>query len=356
MGKKLIEMGHKVCDYTCMWNGIEDLYQRHTGVALPDYFFFCISGIGEFSYLKLNHGEVKRMANWNDGRTKQMYQKVADIAGFTYKFIEGRTFGYALKKAKEQIDKGSPVVLGCLDMYYLHFYPKIYHKFHIPIHYELMVGYDDEKQVVYVHDCGMENVQTLPYSELEKALNIEKTALSDKNTICCIDFSGSSNDMRQIAIEGFKAKANRNLYPEVGFVGIKGMRKLAKEIDHWQSELTEAEHKACLNRLVTSSGTVPVPPARLMGEPENPKIKHQAVRDRFGGLLTELGKRYSFDQWICAGELLLKSGIIIQRMTDYVVDYLLGNGSELSDLGLMVSEIADQEERAYQCILRQTYA
>lgn len=37
---RLIEMPHKVCGVTCMVNGLEDLYEHHTGVCLPDCFFF----------------------------------------------------------------------------------------------------------------------------------------------------------------------------------------------------------------------------------------------------------------------------------------------------------------------------
>ncbi len=273
MSGKLIRMEHKVCDYTCMWNGIEDLYQRSTGIELP-------------------------------------------------------------------------------DLFYLDYYPKFYYKTHIPIHYVLMVGYDDEMQVVYIQDCGMKDVQKLPYSELERALSIEKTTLSDKNTLCCIDFSGRMNDMRQIAIDGFQAKAHRNLNSKVGFVGIKGMRNLAKEIGSWQKQLTEDEYKASLLNIVTFTGTVPMLPARLIGEEmEKNQIKHQALRDRFGELMIELGKRYSFGEWVLAGELFLKSGDLIQDMTDLIVDYLLGDSTGLKGLESIILDIADLEERAYGRIL-----
>lgn len=42
----------------------------------------------------------------------------------------------------------------------------LYKKQRIPIHYVLVVGYDDEEQVVFVHDCSHENVQKIPYDEL----------------------------------------------------------------------------------------------------------------------------------------------------------------------------------------------
>ena len=58
--------------------------------------------------------------------------------------IEGRSFKFTFSRLKAFIDEGSPVVAGALDMYYLHYYSDLYEKQHVPIHYVLVVGYDDE--------------------------------------------------------------------------------------------------------------------------------------------------------------------------------------------------------------------
>lgn len=350
MSCKIIKMHHKLCDYTCMWNGIEDLYERKMGEEVPDYFFFCLSGIGNFVYLKFDKGRLRRMAGWGDGRTKKMYQAISDTAGFTYKHIEGRSFEYAMKKAKEQIDMDSPVVLGALDMYYLNYYPKFYHMAHIPIHYILMVGYDDEKQCAYFHDCGHQEIQKLSYADLEMALNIEKTELSDKNTVCCVDFSKDVKSIRRIAIEGFKAKAKAALNPPVSFVGIPGMRKLAKEILSWQNEMSEVEFRTSLENITIFTGTVPMLPDKLSGYRTAEDITHCAVRDRMGALFIELDEKYGIAGFKEAGKLFLQSGDILQNMTDLIVEYLIGNRSELNDLPGMISRIADIEEEAYMRI------
>jgi hypothetical protein len=347
-----MELEHKVCDYTCMWNGIEDLYQSKSGEAVPDYFFFCLSGIGNFVYLKFSRGNPKRMACWNDGRTKKMYQSICDTVGFKYKYIEGRKFEYAMKKAKEQIDKGKPVVLGCLDMYYLEYYPKFYYKEHIPIHYVLMVGYDDEEKCVYVYDCGIKDVQKISYGELEKALNIEKTSLSDKNAICYIEFNDELKSVREIAINGFRNKANQMLDSRVGFCGIHGMRKLSREIERWQEDLTKKEYEESLRHIVMYTGTVPILPNSLLMKEEADLIKHQAAREEYAALMLQLGEKYGFKEWIKASELFVKSGIVIQQMTDFIVEYLLEERAELDGLSYMIEQIADFEEEAYKWILK----
>lgn len=351
MTKKVIELRHKVCDYTCMWNGIEGLYQTRLGEDIPDHFFFCLSGIGKFVYLKFNNRNMRRMTSWNDGRTKKMYASINDIVGFKYKHIEGRKFDYMMKKAKEQIDNGKPVILGCLDMYYLSYYPKFYYKEHIPIHYILMVGYDDEEHCAYVYDCGIEEVQKIKYEILEKALNIEKTSLSDKNSMCLIEFDDEIKSIREIALKGFYEKANQILNPKMRFCGIPGMRKLSKEILNWKDELTVEEYETALRNIVIFTGTVPILPNRLLMIEEKDEIEHQAARREYSTLLMKLGEKYGFQQWKVAGNLFSKSGIIIQEMTDLIVEYLLEQNRNINGLPNMINEIADLEEKAYQNIL-----
>lgn len=79
-------------------------------------------------------------------------------------------------------------------------------------------------------------------------------------------------------------------------------------------------------------------------------MKHCAVSDRLGALLVELGEKYEFLSWVEAGKLFQKSGDIIQSMTDMIVEYLLGNISNLDELPDMISKIADLEEAAYRKI------
>lgn len=351
MSQKVIELRHKVCDYTCMWNGIEDLYQTRLDEDIPDYFFFCLSGIGKFVYLKFKDGNMRRMVSWNDGRTKKMYSSINDIIGFKYKHIEGRKFDYIMKRAKEQINNERPVILGCLDMYYLDYYPKFYCKEHIPIHYIVMVGYDDEEQCVYVYDCGIRDRQKIEYETLKKALDIEKTSISDKNSICLIELDEEIKSIREIALRGFYQKAKEMLNSNVGFVGISGMRKLSKEILKWEVELTVEEYEAALRSIVMFTGTVPIMPNKLRMIKEKDEVEHQAARREYGALLVTLGEKYGFEQWKVAGNLFSKSGTIIQEMTDLIVRYLMKESKELNRLPNMISEIADIEEKAYQNIL-----
>ncbi|MDO5575276.1 MAG: BtrH N-terminal domain-containing protein, partial [bacterium] len=154
MTKNQVELEHHFDDYECMWNGIEDLYIHKMKEELPPNLFFGLSGFGSFCYMKTEKDEFKRLVAFGDGRTKKMYEFLAPVVGFEYKHYVHKTFDKAMKRAKAEIDNGFSCILGALDMYYLPYLPKLYHGDHIPFHYVMMVGYDDEEQCVTVFDCG----------------------------------------------------------------------------------------------------------------------------------------------------------------------------------------------------------
>jgi hypothetical protein len=134
-----------------------------------------------------------------------------DIVNFDYKVIEGRSFEYALRIAKQQINEGIPVILGALDMYYLPYYDKFYKNVHIPIHYIMMIGYDDDNEKILVLDCGKPDIQFVPYCDLEKAWAINLPGFSKSNTVFIARFREDINSIRKIVYEGLKKKSENNL-------------------------------------------------------------------------------------------------------------------------------------------------
>lgn len=176
--RKMLEIPHRMDDYACMWNGVEDLYIRDTGETLPPKFFYVLSSFGSFCYMKTPKAQLKRMVALGDGRTRQMYEFLAAIVGFDYKLCEYKTFEKALAKIRAEIDAGFPCMIGALDMFYLPHFEKLYHKEHIPFHYELATGYDDAEGLLYFSDCGREDTQVIPYDELRLAFDCAYPGLS----------------------------------------------------------------------------------------------------------------------------------------------------------------------------------
>lgn len=179
MSRKHINIKHHLSSGCCMCSGIEDIYAMKTNQSIPEGFLLALGSFGETVFIKMNNREKPYMFSANDARPKTVYENLKDELGFEYKIIGGRTVEYAKKAIKKEIDAGYPVILGPLDMFYLP-YLKMYHTEHIPIHYVMMIGYDEEKNCILIYDCDREDMIELAVNDLELAWNIEKNGVGDK--------------------------------------------------------------------------------------------------------------------------------------------------------------------------------
>lgn len=348
--KKIIEnFSHHFDDYECMWNGIEDIYMNKTGEKLPSQFFFAMSGFCSFAYIKTNKSDIKRMVSFGDGRTKQMYKFLAPIVNFDYHFIESKTPELALKKAKKEIDNDYPVVIGALDMYYLDYFEKIYHKEHIPFHYFLMVGYNDEEEKAYFYDCGRKELMNISYNNLYLAMSASYKGLSNPNTICTIRMD-KPTCKKEIFIKSMKIKSERFLNPQTSFLGINGIRKLAQEIVKWESLLGKDDTKKILKNFVEFCGTVPTTPNRLKGLDKKDNVIFACSRDKMSNVLIELGSEYDNTNIKNAGNLFEESGKCFEKLCDIFIDYLLDKRNDINISSEILLNIGDIEYRAYELI------
>lgn len=342
--RKIIEIKHHSHDYECMWNGIEDLYINKTGECLPNDFFFLLSGFGSFCYIKTNKADLKRMVALGDGRTKQMYEFLAPIVGFEYKHHEFKKYEQALKKAKSEIDGGYPVILGALDMYYLPYYKKLYHKEHIPFHYILMVGYDDEG--IYLYDCGRTELLHLSYDKLRQSMNCNYPGLSKENTICTIRMNTSKNKYN-IAREAIAIKRDMFLSPPKGFLGYKGFEKFIKELPQWNTELDKDEYDKILTNMVMFFGTVPTIPNAIKGIKEPDTVQFKGGFDKMSRMLNSIGEEYKNNSFIQVAEIFDKTAIIIEKISNIIIDYLTQTCDDTEQLPLLFSEVLEHMKTGY---------
>lgn len=340
MQKKLIALKHHVDDYECMWNGIEDLYIQCTGEILPPSFFFVLSGFGSFCYMKTPKAEIKRMIALGDGRTRQMYQFLAPIVGFEYKHYEYKSFEQALKKAEAEIDAGYPPVLGALDMYYLPYYSKLYQGEHIPFHYVLMVGYDNDAQCIYLLDCGRKEVQTLTFDELRHAYDCSYPGLSKPNTVCMIRMNTAKNKY-QIAKEALTKKSRMFLNPPVKFIGRMGFEKFIQDLPNLKHEITKEDYNKILTNMVMFFGTVPTVPNALRGINEPDEINFSGGFDKMSRVLNDIGKEYENEVWLKASKHFEKGALIISQITNIAVNYLTRENDKTDELPGLFTKIME---------------
>lgn len=351
MKEKFITLKHHADDYECMWNGIEDLYIRDTGEKLPPSFFFSLSSFGSFCYMKTPKSDLKRMIALGDGRTKQMYEFLAPTAGFEYKHYEYKTFEQAIKKAKAEIDAGHPPVLGALDMYYLPYLTKLYHGEHIPFHYVLMVGYDDDAQCIYLVDCGREEVQMLPYDELRHAWECSYPGLSKPNTICTVRMKATKNKY-QIAKEALVKKGEMFLNPTVSFVGRKGFEKFISELPKLRNELTKGDYDKILTNMVTFFGTVPTVPNALRGINEPDEVNFGGGFDKMSRVLNDLGKEYENSTWLEAAGRFEEGSEIIFEIKNVMVAYLTGKNDKTDELPELFTNVLEIMMNGFVLLVR----
>ena len=340
MQRKSIPLKHHVDDYECMWNGIEDLYSRDTGEKLPPSLFFILSSFGSFCYMKTPKSDLKRMIALGDGRTKQMYQFLAPIVGFEYKHYEYKSFEQALKKAKAEIDAGYPPVLGALDMYYLPYYSKLYHGEHIPFHYVLMVGYDDDTKCIDLLDCGRKEVQMLPYDELLHAWDCSYPGLSKSNTLCTVRMNTVKNKY-QIAKEALAKKREMFLNPPVSFVGVKGFQKFINELPKLKSELTKPDYDKILANMVMFFGTVPTVPNALRGINEPDEMSFCGGFDKMSRVLNDIGKEYGNKAWLEVSGRFEEGAEIISAITKVIVAYLTEESDKTNELPGLFTKVME---------------
>jgi len=325
--KMIHALPHRVCESTCYVNGLEDLL-AWKGAEYIDFLLSVVGGMAGFTYLRFKRADPPCMVYWG-ANPKYLMKDLSSIIGFEDTVIEGRSFKFTFARLKDFINEGRPVMAGALDMYYLHYYQELYGKEHVPIHYVLVVGYDDEEQVVHVHDCSHESVQKIPYDEFEKSLDVKVPGMSKRNTIRTFTIPLEIPSEFEVAKKGFSYKAERFLDPPVRLFGIPAMRKLTDEIFEW-------DNKKCFEHMVTYATTPPLLPETF----EN----SHGMRFWQADVLDNLGENYDVSNWTESSILFRKSGEKIMKLCNAALE------QDKQAVSNILKEIADIEEGAYQLL------
>jgi hypothetical protein len=241
---KLITLPHRHAHGLCPVNGVRDLVQWRTGRDWSNEFLFGLGQGGGFAYLRFNFADPPRQVYWGTSSARQ-HKYLAELFEAPLTELENRSFKYTWNKAREAVDANTPPIMGPLDMFHLHFYPGIFHQRHIPIHYLLLVGYDDQK--AYVHDTDMLDVQHVPIIDLEHAWNVNVPGLGKRNRLVILDIPDEIAPSEELIRRSIHDQCLMMLKPPVSMLGIPAMQKVAREIAHWPQELgKEAADKSLL--------------------------------------------------------------------------------------------------------------
>ncbi len=325
--EKSISLPHKVSDSECYVNGIEDLLTWKGGNYV-DHLLSAVGGMASFSYLKFKRSKPSNLVFWGTN-ARYLVQNLERIIGFKQTVLEGRSSSTVVSKLEEFIRRGVPVVAGALDMYYLHYYPKLYRTRHIPIHYLLVVGFDTNRRMFRVHDCGRRGVQEVSYEDLRRALDVAVPGMSRKNTLRVFKMPSHVPSELDIASKGFRFKAGQMLRPPVAIFGIPAMRRLSKEVLTWKG-------KESFEHMVTYATA---PPALPQGFENS-----HGMRPWQAAVLGELSKKYRIDLWNEASTRFEHSGKLITELCGAAMSH------DRRAVSALLGQIADDEEKGYHLL------
>ncbi len=323
----MLTIPHRVCESTCFVNGLEDII-AWKGADYAKYLLPVVGGMASFAYLKFKAADPPKMVYWGNS-PKYLLRDLSEVIGFKENIVEGRSFGSAFARMKEHIDAGTPVMVGAMDMYYLPYCSDIYHRQHVPIHYVLVVGYDDVAGTALVHDCALQGIQGIPYGEFEKSLDVKVPGMSKRNTIRAFELPERVPTELEVARRGFARKAEKMLDPPVKMFGIPAMRKLAEEVAEWGD-------KRCFEHMATYATTPPMPPESF-GNSHGMRLWQAEVLGR-------LGRKYAASEWTAASRLFEDSGRIIMLISEAAM------GMDGRRVARLLGEVAELEERAYEML------
>jgi hypothetical protein len=323
---------HRADPGLCPVNGVRDLIHWRSGRDWSNHFVHGLGQAGGFAYLRFKSADPPRQVYWGIAGPRQ-HRYLADLLGASYTEVENRTFKFSWHKAQAALEAGTPPVIGPLDMFYLPFYEGIYHQRHIPIHYLLLVGFDDE--YAFVLDTGQEEVQSLPLAELQQAWDVNVPGLGKRNRLVALHLPDHLPPTATLIRQSIADQCRSMLEPPVSMLGIPAMKKLAREIETWPRELGSDTAAGCLQQV-----------RQYLNSPPDLAGDHlTAGRDLYIAFLEEAGPLAGLD--------LSEPANFLREVTDRIPSLAAAiQQGHLDAAATCFQEVANLESQAYQELAR----
>jgi hypothetical protein len=323
----ILTIPHRPAAGMCPVNGIRDLVAWRCGRDWSNEFVHGLGLGGGFAYLRINPARPPRQVYWGNSTPRQ-HAYLAGLLDAGMTEVDGRSFKFAWGKATAAVDAGTPPVLGPLDMFHLRFYDGIYQRLHIPIHYELLVGYGDDE--AYVQDTGFADVQEIPLAELQSAWDVNVPGMGKRNRLVILEVPGRLAPVDELIRRSVADQCRVMLHPPVSMLGLPAMKKVARDIAHWGEELGAETTDACLRQV-----------REYLNSPPSLEGDHlTAGRDRYVTFLREAGPLAGLD-FSAAIDGLCESQAVVPRLAEAI------RRSDLQEAAAGFARIADIEARAF---------
>lgn len=203
---------------------------NYFGIALSEEMCFGLgSGIGFAYFSEINNA----LPIFVSGRTDRLETELLNNLGIENYLHSGDNFEETFDLIKEKIDNDEPVVVW-VDTYYLPYFKTQYH---FPMHRVIIVGYDEEKEQVYISDNEKEEIQIVSYENFKLARTSPFPPISTENKWYAITFNHRGRNIKSATKDALRKTADIMLQKENNNLGILGMRKLVYDLPKWRKIL-----------------------------------------------------------------------------------------------------------------------
>ena len=224
-------------------NGVVSNLMRHHGIPFSEPMVFGIGSGLLFCYiplLKVNHAPAITYR----AMPGMIFKRFAKRVGITFK----REKFSNPKKAQAQLDanlaNSNPVGLQ-VGVYHLTYFPEEY-RFHFNAHNLVVYGKDNDHYLI--SDPVMEEVTTLTSEELER-VRFAKGAFAPKGQMYYPIRLPETIDLKPAILKGIKHTCRDMLAP-VPYVGVKGIKTIAKLVRSWPEKKGPKRAKHYLGQIV----------------------------------------------------------------------------------------------------------
>jgi hypothetical protein len=235
---------------------MRDLLEFHGHRITEEMAFGLGAGIGFFYFL----GTEMRPPIYVGGRVAELEENFCANLGIKMEVVAGSDEAKGWEDVKGLLDAGVPTMV-LADVYFLDY---LNAKKHFSAHRIMLVGYDEEKGVVFVADNDRDEIQECSMANLEKARSSSYPPQPADRTYFIFELPDRLEPMESAIPPALRWTVHKNLRlpPEKSVItfpggrageGITGLRMLAEEMPGWPDTI-EAEQlsEACRGIYVTA--------------------------------------------------------------------------------------------------------
>ena len=224
--------------------GVAANLMSHYGLDVNEAMAFGIgSGLffGYLPFIRLNHLPLTTYRITTGGILKRLTKRL----GVTLRMTQFRNPRKAMDELDRKLDEGVPV--GCqTGGYWLPYFPQAY-RFHFNMHNLVVIGREGDDYLI--SDPIFETPVHCHRRDLVKA-RFAKGALAPKGKMYFVEGVPTAADFPRAVKRGMREVGRTMLKAPVSLIGVKGIRKLARQVELWPKKFSPEKARLYLGQVI----------------------------------------------------------------------------------------------------------